>query len=128
MLEQMHKLGMPPKKDAEVLFSILKTKATGSLLLQSTYETSKGENEDVCLVVAVIDQQDRFHVLRGVPFRTTDIDEKTLTTWSDIDIAEINGRQEFILEGDEYENHWFEAFSIRGGAPKLDFAGLGYYL
>ena len=35
---------------------------------------------------------------------------------------------EVVLEGDAYENHWFEVVRIHDGSFKTIFTGLGYYL
>jgi hypothetical protein len=39
-----------------------------------------------------------------------------------------DGREEIVLAGDEYENHWLEVVSVRDGSCKTIFSGLGYYL
>lgn len=128
LLERMHHIGMPGAEDKTVVFFAMRSKKTGWSLVQASLEAAKGSNLNVCFVVAAIDPGGRFHPLREVPFQTTGAEVPTVTVWSAIDIADLNGQQEFILEGDQYEDHWFEAFSVRDGAPELDFAGLGYYL
>lgn len=128
LLERTHELGMPTSEDNAVLFLAMKSKKTGWSLLQASDESTKGSKLLVCDLVVAIDPDGGFHELRKIPFQTTDAEVPTVTVWSAIDIADVNGQQEFILEGDQYEDHWFEAFSVRNGTPKLDFAGLGYYL
>jgi len=39
-----------------------------------------------------------------------------------------DGHMELILEGDAYEDHWFEVVSVKDGSFKTIFSGLGYYL
>ncbi len=50
--------------------------------------------------------------------------------WSPIDLADADGdvRLEVILEGDSYDNHWFEVIRVRDNSFKTIFSGLGYYL
>ncbi len=70
------------------------------------------------------------HVLRELRLQNTDEDVKSVTEWSLIDLADVgaDGSVNVILEGDAYEDHWLEVVSVRDGAPKTIFSGLGYYL
>ena len=84
----------------------------------------------LCQVIAIIDQNSQVSVLRKVPFQKTDADKNTVTTWSLLDLADVNadGQVEVILEGDSYEDHWIEVVGMRDGSFRTIFSGLGYYL
>jgi hypothetical protein len=53
-----------------------------------------------------------------------------VTTWSPIDLADVNGdgHIEVILEGDAYEDHWLEVDNVQDGSTHTIFSGLGYHL
>jgi hypothetical protein len=78
----------------------------------------------------IIDQGSHTFVLRKVPFQKTDVDKPTVTTWTPIDLADVDGdgHVEVILEGDAYEDHWLEVVSVHDGSIRTIFSGLGYYL
>lgn len=81
-------------------------------------------------MVAVIDKNSRVIVLRKLPLKKTDIDVPDVTDWTLLDIADTrgNGQLDVILEGDAYEDHWFEVISVQNGSAKTIFSGLGYSL
>lgn len=127
-LKEMHQNGLPQRADQEVFFSVLNSTSTGWLLLEAYYEYVNGDNLTLCQILAVVDPEKQLHVLRKVPYQKTDVDGKTITTWSTVDIVDVHGQQEFILEGDAYEDHWFEAIEMHNGKPVTVYSGLGYYL
>ena len=90
----------------------------------------KRQRSTLCQVITLVDQNGRVQVLRNVRFQKTDADVPAVTRWSPIDIADVDGdgSMEVILEGDAYENHWYEVHGIRDGSFKMIFSGLGYYL
>jgi len=96
--------------------------------MAADYGPVDGTDLTLCEVIVVADQSGRVHVLREVPFKKTDADVLDVTTWSAVDIAEVDGKWEVVLQGDAYENHWFEVVIIQDGSFKTDFSGLGYYL
>ena len=69
-------------------------------------------------------------MLRKVPYQKTDADVPQVTTWFPVDIAYVDGdgQAEIVLEGDAYEDHWFEVFDMQDGSFKTIFSGLDYYL
>jgi hypothetical protein len=128
LLDQMHKIGLPKQDDGKVLFSVLTSTSAGWSVLEAYYQQLSGESLTLCQLVAAIGPDKEPRVLRKVRFQTTDSDMKTVTTWSPVDISTVGGQQELVLQGDLYEDHWFEAFGIENGVPKIIFSGLGYYL
>ena len=128
LIKEMRQVGLPELADKEVFFTVLESKSTGWSLMEAYYGHIEGENLTTCQVIVARKQDGQVHLLRKVPFQKTDADGKTVTTWSALDIADVNRQQEFILEGDAYEDHWFEAFEMQDGAFKTIFSGFGYYL
>jgi hypothetical protein len=128
LLKEMHQDGLPQRADQEVFFSVLISVRTGWFLLEADYEQIKDDELALCQLLAVVDPEKQLHVLRKVPFQKTDVDLKSVTTWSTLDIVDVHGQQEFILEGDAYEDHWFEAIEMQNGKPITIFSGLGYTL
>ncbi len=128
LIKEMRQAGLPERADKEVFFIVLESKSTGWSLMEAYYGHIEGDNLTTCQVIVARKQDGQVRLLRKVPFQKTDADTKTVTTWSALDIADVNGQLEFILEGDAYENHWLEAVGIQDGAFKTIFSGLGYYL
>ncbi len=90
-----------------------------------------GSKLTLCEVIAVFNDPSELHFLRRVRYQKTDADVPTVTTWSPIDIADVNGdgHDEVVLEGDSYENHWLEVVSVSDTlSMKTVYSGLGYYL
>ena len=85
---------------------------------------------ELCEVVAIIDQSTHLIILRKLPFQKTDVDVPDVTQWAPLDIANVegDGREEVILEGDAYEDHWLEVVGVDNGTASTIFSGLGYYL
>jgi hypothetical protein len=128
LIKEMRQAGLPERADKEVFFTVLESKSTGWSLMEAYYGHIEDENLTTCQVIVARKQRGPVHLLRKVPFHKTDADGKTVTTWSALDIAEVNGQVDFILEGDAYENHWLEAVEMQDGVFKTIFSGLGYYL
>jgi hypothetical protein len=84
----------------------------------------------LCEVIAIIDRSSHLHVLRKVPFQKTAAVKPEVTTWSPIDLADVDGdgNVDVILEGDAYEDHWLEVETVQDGSSHTIFSGLGYYL
>lgn len=84
----------------------------------------------LCQVILVVDQTSKVIVLRKVPFQKTDADVPVVTTWSLVDVADVDGAGQFnvIFEADSYENHWFEVDRVQDGSSHTIFSGLGYFL
>jgi hypothetical protein len=128
LIKEMRQAGLPERADKEVFFTVLVSKSTEWSLMEAYYGHIEGDNLTTCQVIVARKQDGQVHLLRKVPFQKTDTVGKTVTTWSALDIANVNGQVDFILIGDAYENHWLEAFEMQDGAFKIIFAGLGYYL
>jgi hypothetical protein len=128
LIKEMRQAGLPESADKEVFFTVLESKSTGWSLMEAYYGHVEGETLTTCQIIVARKQDGQVYLLRKVPFQKTDDDSKTVTTWSALDIADVNGQLEFILEGDAYENHWLEAIEMQDGAFKTIFSGLGYYL
>lgn len=84
----------------------------------------------LCQVILVVDQTSRVIVLRRVPYQKTDVDVPVATTWSLVDVADVNGdgQVDVIFEADSYEDHWFEVDRVQDGSSRTIFSGLGYFL
>jgi len=69
-------------------------------------------------------------VLRKLPLTKTDVDVPRVTTWKLLSLADADndGQPDIILEGDAYEDHWFEVVVIDHRSAQTIFSGLGYYL
>jgi hypothetical protein len=69
-------------------------------------------------------------VLRKLLFTKTDVDVPRVTTWKLLSLADADndGQSDIILEGDAYEDHWFEVVVIDHASAQTIFSGLGYYL
>lgn len=72
----------------------------------------------------IVGQNSQVTVLRKVAFQKTDAEKNTVTTWSPLDLADVNGdgQIEVILEGD------IEVIGTKDGSIRTIFSGLGYYL
>jgi hypothetical protein len=100
------------------------------LILEGRVEVVKQDRWNRPQVIAVVGHNSQVSVLRKVPFQESDADKNTVTTWSPLDLADVNadGQTEVILEGDAYEDHWIEVAAMKDGAFRTIFSGLGYYL
>ena len=129
LLSEMRKVGLPATAEEEVHFTVLKS-TSGWSLMAANYDHVSGADLTLCQVVVVADQSGQAHVLRKVPLRKTDAYVPEVTTWSTVDIADVDGdgQVEVVLQGDAYEDHWLEVVRIQDGSFKTIFSGLGYYL
>lgn len=130
VLEEMHGLGLSANRDRDVYFTIWKTKRGGWTLAQGIYDKSTGTVLRICQATLIIGDGLQPIVLRRLPFQRTDADVPTVTTWSPVDLADVDGdgRIEVVLRADAYENHWLEVDSVLDGVARKIFSGLGYYL
>jgi hypothetical protein len=127
--KELQRLGL--KNTNGIKYRVLASNPAGLTVAKAAYSSSKGTSLLTCEVLVVFKEPSRLHVLREVRFQETDADVPTVTTWSPLDIADVNGdgRYEIILEGDAYEDHWFEVVSVADDlSTKTVFSGLGYYL
>jgi len=130
LLGELRQLGLPVKAAGQIYFAEWQHSASDWSLAAADYFHSAGDDLTLCQVIAIIDQSANVHVLRKVRFQKTDVDKPTVTTWTPIDLADVDGdgHTEVILEGDAYEDHWLEVVSIQDGSSRTVFSGLGYYL
>ncbi len=130
LVGELHGLGLPLNADGETHFTVWKSAHSGWMLAKAAYTRVSGTELDLCEVIGIIDEASHIIVLRKLPFHKTDVDVPDVTDWSLVDIADVesDGTEDVILEGDGYEDHWFEVVSVRGQAIRTIFSGLGYYL
>ncbi|HEV2398924.1 MAG TPA: hypothetical protein VGS27_18410 [Candidatus Sulfotelmatobacter sp.] len=130
VLHQMRLLGLPKRGEDEVLFKVLRS-TSGLSVMQGVYDHLNGLELTFCEVIVAADATEGIHVLRRVRLRKAEnVDVVDFTTWSPVDIADTDGdgQLDIVLEGDAYEDHWFEVVTIEDGSFKTIFSGLGYYL
>ncbi|MGD1216099.1 MAG: hypothetical protein ABR861_14055 [Terriglobales bacterium] len=130
LIAELRRLGLPAKASGQVYFTVWESTASGWSLAAADYDHSAGADSTLCQVIVIIDESSQVHVLRKVPFQKTDADVPAVTTWSPIDLADVNGdgHIEVILEGDAYEDHWLEVDNVQDGSTHTIFSGLGYHL
>jgi hypothetical protein len=114
----------------QVYFTVWESSSAAWSLAEAYYDNIEHDHLALCQVIAIIDQSSNVQVLRKVRFQKTDADKPTVATWSPIDLEDVDGdgHVDVILEGDAYEDHWFEVDAVQDGSPKTIFSGLGYYL
>ncbi len=130
LIREMRRAGLPAEADKHVFFTVLEAQTSAVSLAAGNYSRVSGTDLTLCQVILVIRQNETPRVIKKVRFQKTDADVPRVTTWSLVDIADVEGiyEPEFVLEADAYENHWFEVISLEGGTAKRIFSGLGYYL
>jgi hypothetical protein len=133
LIREMRRIGLPAQRDKEVHFTVLENKSSGWSLMAADYDHVSGTDLadlTICEVIVVSNESGRPHVLHKVPFQKTSANESNLSTWSPVDIADVDGdgHMEFVLEGDALEDHWLEVVGVQDGYFKTIFSGLGYYL
>ena len=130
LVVKLQGLGLPAKAKGQIYFAVWQPMGSDWSLVEAYYDHIEGSDVTLCQVIAIIGQNSQMSVIRKVPFQKTDADKNTVTTWSPLDLADVNadGQIEVILEGDAYEDHWIEVVGMRDGSLKTIFSGLGYYL
>lgn len=130
LIRQLEKLGMPAKAPGEIYFTIMQPNHADWLAVEAYYLHSEGLRIQLCEVIAIVDPNKEVTVFRKLPWKETDSDVPDATTWILLDIADTrnSGKSDIILEGDAYEDHWFEVVTLEDGSAKTIFSGLGYYL
>jgi hypothetical protein len=127
---ELRRLGLPAEAKGRTYFTVWQPTGLDWSLVEAYYDHIEGSDVTICQVIAILDQNYHVSVLRKVPFQKADADKNTVTTWSPLDLADVNadGQIAVILEGDAYENHWIEVIGMRDGSFKTIYSGLGYYL
>lgn len=130
LMAELHHLGLPADAKGQTWFTVWKPTTSDWSLAVAYYSLTSGDDIWLCEVVAVIDKHSHAVVIRELPFQKTDIDKPDVTQWALVDITEIEGagRDDIVLEGDAYENHWFQVVRVQDGTARTIFSGLGYYL
>ena len=130
LMREMQRLGLPARVDKDLYFTVWETASSGWSLAAAEYDHVNGIDLTLCQVILITDQSGHVRVMRKVPYKKTNVDVPDVTTWTPLDLADVDGdgRIEVILEGDAYENHWLEVDSLKDGSPHTIFSGLGYYL
>ncbi len=132
LIEQLRKAGLPENARGQIRFTVWKYRSKGWTVADAYYSTLVGLKVSLCQVIVYIDQHSHVLVLRKCPFTVMDADADTpdITNWALVDVADIehSGEPDIVLEGDAYEDHWFEVLSVHDGIPETIFSGLGYYL
>jgi hypothetical protein len=130
LVGELRGLGLPAKARGQTYFTVWQPIGLNWSLVEAYYDHLVGSDVTLCQVIAIVDQTSHVSVLRKVQFQKTDADKNTVTTWSPLDLADVNadGQIEVVLEGDAYEDHWIEVDGMKDGSFKTIFSGLGYYL
>jgi hypothetical protein len=130
LIGELRGLGLPAKAAGKIYFTEWESTSSGWSLVSADYDDSTGDDLMLCEVIAIIDRSSHIHVLRKVPFQKTAAVKPEVTTWSPIDLADVDGdgNVDVILEGDAYEDHWLEVETVQDGSSRTIFSGLGYYL
>jgi hypothetical protein len=130
LIGELRRLGLPAKASGQIYFTEWKSTSSDWSLASADYDRLAGQDLTLCEVILIIDQSSQAHVLRKVPFQKVDAEKNTVTTWSPIDLADVDGdgHIDVILEGDAYEDHWIEVDIVQDGSSRTIFSGLGYYL
>ncbi len=130
LLREMRRLGLPARAEKDIYFTVWQPSSAKWFLAAADYGQAKGNDLMLCQVIVVIDPGGRVRRLQKVQFQKTNADKPTVATWFPMGIADVDGdgQLEIILEGDAYENHWFEVDKMQDGSFRKIYAGLGYYL
>lgn len=130
LVSELRRLGLPAKAKGQIYFTVWQPIGLDWSLVEAYYDHIEQSDVTLCQVIAIVGRDFQVSVLRKVPFQKTDADKNTATTWSPLDLADVNrdGQTEVILEGDAYENHWIEVVGTKDGLFRTIFSGLGYYL
>jgi hypothetical protein len=130
LTDELQRLGLSLNSSGQTYFEVWKSVHSSWSVAMAYYSRSVGPDVELCEVVVVVDENSHVTVLRKLPFQKTDADVPTVTQWAPVDIADVDGsgRDDIVLEGDAYENHWLEVISVHDGSFKTVFSGLGYYL
>jgi hypothetical protein len=130
VMGELRGLGLPVKEKGPIYFTVWQPIGLDWSLVEGYYDHIQGSDVTLTQVIAIVGQNSHVSVLRKVPFQKTDADKNTVTTWSLLDLVDVNadGQIEVILKGDAYEDHWIEVVGMKDGSFRTIFSGLGYYL
>ena len=128
---ELRRLGLRAKDEKSIKYRVWTSNSDGWMLASASYTEARGSDLVICQVIGLFGKGSTLHVVREVRCQKTDADVPTVTTWSPIDIADVNGdgHSEIVFEADAYEDHWFEVVSVGDDlSSQTIFRGLGYYL
>jgi hypothetical protein len=130
LVGELRGLGLPAKPKGQIYFTVWQPIGSDWSLVEAYYDQIEKSDVTLCQVIAIVSRDSHVSVVRKVPFQKTDPDKNTVTTWSPLDLADVNadGQTEVILEADAYEDHWIEVVGIKAGSFRTIFSGLGNYL
>ncbi len=130
LIDELHHLGLPAEAEGHVYYTVWRLANANWSLAVAYYSHAIGDELELCEVITLIDDKSHAIVLRKLSFQKTDVDVPQVTQWAPVDIADAegNGHDDVILEGNAYENHWFEVVRVHNGIMSTIFSGLGYYL
>ncbi|HXR32367.1 MAG TPA: hypothetical protein VN830_01570 [Verrucomicrobiae bacterium] len=129
-MRELRRLGLPGGAKGTTYFTVWDSVPAQWSIVEAFYRHEVGSDIELCQVIMIVDQGSKLLVLRKSPFTKTDIDKPDVTSWSPLDLADVegDGNVDVILSGDAYEDHWIEVIRIKDGLAKTVFSGLGYYL
>lgn len=130
LMAELHHLGLPADAKGQTWFTVWKPSTSDWSLAVAYYSLTRGDDIWLCEVIAIIDKNSHAVVIRKLQFQKTDIDKPDVTQWALVDITNVEGagHDDIVLEGDAYEDRWFQVVSVQGGVAHTIFSGLGYYL
>jgi hypothetical protein len=130
LVREMRRLGLPPKGEKDIYFTVWQPSSTKWFLAAADYGETSGSELALCQVIVVVEPGGHVQVLRKVQFQKTNADMSNVITWFPMGIADVDGdgQLEIILEGDAYEDHWLEVDKMQSGFFRKIYSGLGYYL
>src|SRR5208282_6338324 len=114
LVGELRRLGLSAKAPGPIYFTVWKPTASDWYLAEAYYDHAAADDLTLCQLIAIIDRSSQLHILRKVPFQKTDADKPTMTTWSPIDLADVDGdgHIDVVFEADAYEDHWLEVDSV----------------
>jgi len=102
LVGELRRLGLPAKAKGRIYFTVWQPTGLDWSLVEAYYDHVEGS--DVTVVSGDCDHRPEFSCVRAAKgaFQNTDADKNTVTTWSPLDLADVNadGQIEVILEGD----------------------------
>jgi hypothetical protein len=127
---RMRELGLPVAEEGQLKFTVLQWTRTGLFVANAEYSRVEGSQLTECGLIVAVDANSHITPLRRSACHVTDADVPQGTSWSLLDIRDVDGdgQPEVVLVANMYENAWFEVVAVRGGAAETVFAGLGYSL
>lgn len=130
LIAELQQIGLPAKVKGQIYFTVWKSAHSGWSVAEANYSHAVSSRVELCQVIVIIADNSRPILLRKLPFQKTDADIPTVSQYTLLDLADVEGnnQEEIVLQADAYENHWLEVISLQDGTAKTLFSGLGYYL